>query len=103
MSLNVTKSYGTVWDVVVEDKYVKANLSTSKKDPRTESGYSHMSWHTRFVGEAAEKAKELTDKDRIIINSAKIENNYDKEAGKLYLTLVVFDFEMNNPSETPAA
>lgn len=103
MSLNVTKSYGTVWEVVVEEKYVKCNLSTSKKDPTTESGYRHMSWHTRFVGEAVEKAKELKDRDKIIINSARIENSYNKETGKLYLTLVVFDFDMNEATPAPTA
>lgn len=105
MSLNITKSYGTCWDLVVEDKYVRCNLSTSKKIQRTdaETGdvkveYERMSWHARFVGNAFESAKELSDRDRIIINSAKIENHYDKEAKKLYVTLVIFDFEKQEPT-----
>ena len=97
MSLNVNRTYVTVWDVVVEDKFVKANLSTAKKDPRAESGYTYMRWHTRFVGDAVEKAKELTDKERIVINSARLENYYDRDEKKLYLTLVVFDFDIHTP------
>lgn len=99
MSLRIGRSIGNVWDVVVEDRYVKANLSTAQKDSREESGYRHMSWHTRFVGNAYEKAKTLTDKTRIEIpdGDAKIENRYDKETGKLYVTLVVFDFNLYTP------
>lgn len=97
MSLNVTNTYGTIWDVVVEEKVVKANLSTARKDAREESGYRHMSWHTIFVGDAYEKAKELQAKDQIFVKSARIENSYNKETQKLYNTLVVFDFDFNNP------
>ena len=80
MSLRIGRSIGNVWDVVVEDKYVKANLSTAQKDSREESGYRHMSWHTRFVGDAYEKAKTLTNKTRIEIpdGDAKIENTKSK-------------------------
>lgn len=102
MSLNITRSYGTVWQVEVEDRYVKANVSTSDKNPKAENGREYMSWPTRFVGEAFEKAKELEPKDRIVISSAKVKNHYNKEEGKVYNTLVVFDFEKFVPEETAA-
>ena len=93
MSLNITRSLGTIFDVVEEEKYVKANFSTAERDTREEGKYNYMSWHARFVGKAFEKAKELQDKDRIMVTSAKLTNRYDKEEHKLYVTLVVFDFE----------
>ena len=39
-------------------------------------------------------ALELKDKDRIAIKEAAIENYYNKEQKKLYVSVVVFDFEM---------
>lgn len=69
-----------------------ANLSTFEgyKDGKN----VYCSWRTFFVSDAYEKAKSLKNKDRIILTDAKIENNYDKEKEKLYVTLTVFDFEM---------
>jgi hypothetical protein len=74
---------------------VTANLSTSRK-VKNEDGekYEYMSWNARFVGNAFEKAKELKDKDVITIKEAAIENRYDKENTKLYVNVIVFDFEM---------
>lgn len=71
---------------------IRANISTYEgKTQDDKSKYS--SWNTYFVGEAYEKAKELEDKDKIILTKAKVENNYDKSKEQLYLTLTVFDFE----------
>lgn len=91
--LNVKDSYATTFQVTVEEKYVQANLSTSKKNPTKESGYENMSWRARFVGAAADKAKELTDGSRIKITNGAVENNYDKETKRLWVTVIVFDFE----------
>ena len=74
---------------------VKANLSTYEgKDKDNKAVYS--SWRTYFVGEAYEKAKELKEKDKILLINAKVENDYNKEQEKLYVTLTVFDFEIAN-------
>ena len=74
---------------------VTANLSTSRK-VKNEDGekYEYMSWNARFVGTAFEKAKELKDKDIITIKEAAIENRYDKENSKLYVNVIVFNFEL---------
>ena len=70
-----------------------ANLSTFEgKDQEGKNIYA--SWRSFFVGDAYEKAKNLKDRDRIVLTNSKIENNYDKEKEKLYVTLTVFDFEM---------
>ena len=88
--LNVTGKNITVFDVEDKGKYISANLSTSKKN--RDDTYTRMSWKARFVGEAFEKAKSLCDKDKIEITNGAIENSYDKDAKKLWLTVIVFDF-----------
>jgi len=90
--LNVTNTFATVWEPKVEEKFVQANISTSRKNQ--DETYTNMSWRARFVGKSFEKAQELTDKTRIKINSAICENNYDKDNNRLWVTVVVFDFEV---------
>lgn len=51
-------------------------------------------WRTFFIKDAYQKAVKLKDKDKIILTNAKVENNYDCVKGKLYISLIVFDFEM---------
>ena len=74
---------------------IDANVSSSRKTTNAngEETWEYMSWKARFVGQAYEKAKTLQDKDRIILKNAAIENNYVKDTQKLWVTLVVFDFE----------
>jgi hypothetical protein len=90
MSLNITGKYITVWNVEDKGNYIQANLSTGKKNK--EGTYTNMSWRTRFVGNAKEKAKWLKDKDKIEIINGIIENTYDKEKKTLYVNVTVFDY-----------
>ena len=92
--LNITDTFATVWDTTVEEKYVQASISTSKKNPTTESGYENMSWRARFVGKCVDAAKELTRGTRITIKNGTVENRYDKETKTLYVNVVIFDFEV---------
>lgn len=95
------KYRGTVYQVQKEEKYVDANLSTSERV--TENGqvtYKNSSWPARFVGNALEKAKEMSDRDNIAITQFKLENVFVKEKGKNYLRMVVF--EMVSTSELKA-
>lgn len=74
---------------------IKANLSTYEgKDKEDKPIYS--SWRTNFVGKAYEKAKDLKEKDKILLINAKVENDYNKEQDKVYILLTVFDFEIAN-------
>ena len=50
-------------------------------------------WRARFVGEAYEDALGLEDKDRIIIQSGIVDNVYNKEKEKLYVTVTIFRFK----------
>ena len=100
---NNFRNYGTVFQVQKEDKYVQCNLSTSEKvrDAAGNESWENSSWSARFVGEKAlEKAKELSDKDRIEILSGKITSKYVKAENKTYVNLVIFDFK--SPSEIEA-
>lgn len=89
--LNVTGKYVSVFEVEAKERYCTANLSTFKKN--TDNTYTNMYWKARFVGKAFGKAKELKDKDKIEITNGIIENNYDKEKDKLWVTVTIFEFE----------
>lgn len=96
--MKLAENKATVFDVKKDEKRkntVQANISTYEGEgPDEERRYS--SWFTRFVGKAYEKALGLNDKDKIIIKSAKIENSYNKETEKLYVTVTVFDFKVDD-------
>lgn len=89
---NITAKYVSVFKVEDKGKSVQANLSTSKKLP--DGTYKNMYWIAHFVGDIAKKAKKLKDKDKIEITNGIIENNFDKEKNKLYVSITIFDFKM---------
>lgn len=87
-------SYGSIFNVEVEEKRVKGRLSTSEKNKNGD--FINSYWNVVFVGNAYESAKSLTDKDRIHINKCKITNEpYTTKAGdkSTWLQVTVFDFE----------
>lgn len=95
--LQIKEQTVMVWDVKEAEKVkntMEANVSTSKilRNGETEER-KYMSWATKFVGKAYEPAQNLKDRDIIKIKEAGIENYYNKESEKLYVTLVIFDFE----------
>ena len=79
----------TVWKPEIKDKFVKANLSTSEK--KQNGDWENSNWNAMFVGRSLEFAKDLKDKDRIKIISAKITNVYNAEKKVSYLNLVIFE------------
>jgi len=89
--LNINSNSAVIFDVKDNGKYITCNLSTSKKN--SDGTYTNMSWKCKIVGANYEKAKELKDKDKIKINSGIVENKYDKEKGKTWLGVTIFDFE----------
>ncbi|NCE98099.1 hypothetical protein [Emergencia sp. 1XD21-10] len=93
MKLGETKA--TVFDAKIEENRkdtVIATISTFEgKDKDGNNRY--CSWRARFVGDAYENALNLVDKDRIIITSGKVENNYIKKTKRLYVNVTIFDFE----------
>lgn len=89
---------GTVFQVQKEEKYVDANLSTGER--QEDNSWKNSQWNARFVGKAFDKAKELSDKDKISLISFKIENIYVKEKNATYTNVIVYDFA--TPSELKA-
>lgn len=72
---------------------ITATIST--KEGKTEQGNAiYSSWYTRFVGAAYEKACMLKGKEWIHIVSGKVENEYNKERAKLFVTVTIFDFDV---------
>lgn len=96
--MKLGKVKATVFDAKREEKRkntVIANISTYEgKDQEDNNRY--CSWKARFVGDAFEPALNLADKDKIVITSGKIENNYNKEQERLYVIVTIFDFEMDD-------
>lgn len=91
MAFNIENSkYVKVWDVTVNERYVSADLSTSKKEKDgtyTNSNYKFC----KFVGGAFEAAKNLQKGDTITIDKGAIGKRKGKD-GKMWDDLVVFAF-----------
>lgn len=98
----VKDSYGSVYDVKVEDKRVKANYTTG--DKQQDGIYKNSYWNVVFIGGALEKAKTLTDKDRIHITKAKLTNELytpkDSDKKCTWLQLTVFEFEKHDDDKS---
>lgn len=91
LNLGMSTKYVSVFNPEVKEKYVQANITTSKKND--DNTYDNMYWKARFVGKAFEAAKELKDKDKIEITNGIVENNYDKENEKLWVNVTIFSFK----------
>lgn len=91
--LNVGKSYIKVWETEDKGKYVTGKVSSSRKDKQNEGQYINSNWFCRFVGQCVGLAKTLAKGDRITVLNGTVESVYDKEKGKTYTTLVIFEFE----------
>lgn len=78
----------------VEDKgnYVTANASEGVKDK--DGNWTNQYWNLMFLGKCKEEAKMLQDKDKITLKGGLIDNKYDKEKQKTYITVKVFEFEI---------
>ena len=81
------KIYAKVWRVDKKENYTAVSISTS--DKQQDGSYKNSSWSCRLVGKAKDVIVE--EGDLLTINSAKIENIYDKEAKKCWLNIIVFD------------
>lgn len=92
--LNITGRYVSVFEVEDQGKFAKCNLTSSKKNK--DESYTNCYWKARLVGEAFKKSKELKDKDKINIKKGIVENQYDKENKKSWVTVTIFDYELEN-------
>ena len=93
-------SYATVWQPIVEEKRVKANLTTSKKlkEPVDGKEYENSNWNGAvFVGKAFHEAKNLNERDRIKIINGTVDNKafVGRDGVKKYFNnVVIFEFEL---------
>lgn len=89
--MNITDTKVTVFDAEDKGKYVQANLSEGRKNQ--DGTWTNMSWRTRFVGKCKDRASGLQDKDKITITNGIVTNEYNKEQKRVYVNVVVFEFE----------
>ena len=93
-------NYAKVWKIFPKEKkeqrYTVVQLSTSRKDKKTNSYSTDFSDYVRMVGEAEKKAAELEAQDRIKLVTTGVTNSYNKEQKKSYYQFVCFDFEFDN-------
>ena len=102
MSLNIGKSYIKVWETEDKDNYIKAKVSSGRKDKRNEGQYINSSWFCRFVGKSVEQARTLTKGDKITILNGMVESVWDKDKQKAYTGIVVFEFEQEGQPQGQA-
>lgn len=86
-------TYATVFGVEDKNTYVKGRISTSEKDQA--GNYINSNWFVTFLGNAKDKARNLSDKDKIKITSCKLSNVAKEFNGekKSFLNVAIFDFE----------
>lgn len=90
-------AYAKIWEIKPQkdgQRSIDGRLSVSAKDKSTGEYKQTFSGFVRFVGAAAEKAKDLTDKDRIRLGDVDVTTNYVKETNTTYTNYTIFDFEI---------
>ena len=86
-----------VWDIEIKERYISADLSTSKKEKDgtyTNSNYKFC----KFVGGAFDMAKLLHKGDTITIDKGAIGKRKGKD-GKLWDEVVIFEFTVTKTAE----
>jgi len=83
--------YAKVWKIEIKDRYVKAQISTSRKLP--DGTYSNSSWFASFLGSCVENAKLLKPKDSIKILAGALSTSSGEDK-KSYTNMAIFAFEL---------
>lgn len=88
-------TYATCWNVNVDEgNRVYAELSTSRKDKRTDQWETDFSSkYVRCLGDAESAAMKLKRGDRIRIQDFGVTARFDKESGKVNTNFFLFAFE----------
>lgn len=104
MAIRIANTYASLWSVEKQEKYSKAQISTSEKDKNGE--WTNSNWNANFVGAAHTKSlaqeKTKTPK-RILITSGTVKTRtYEKDGQKkLAVDVTVFDFEYVTKESSP--
>ncbi len=91
MAFNIKDTYAKVWSAEEKPKYVKAQISTSRKDQ--EGNFINSSWFANFVGKCVDKARGLERGTKIKITAGTIENKKTDD-GKIYTNVTIFGFDL---------
>lgn len=91
--------YATVWKIKKgTGNFTDVQISTSRKNPNTDTYETDFSGYVRFIGDAHKNAGNLGEKSRIKIGDCAVTNSYDKEKEVTYTNFQVFSFEMADGS-----
>ena len=89
-------AYASVWSVEKKnDNVTKVRISTSRKNKMTDQYETDFSGFVDFIGkDAAQKALQLKERDRIKLGDVSVTNRYDKDKGITYTNFACFSFEL---------
>ncbi len=89
-------AWSTIWNVEKKnDNVTKVRLSTSRKNKMTDQYETDFSGFVDFVGkDAAPKALQLKERDRIRLGSVATTNRYDGEKGITYTNSYCYGFDL---------
>ena len=88
-------AWAVAWSIEKKnDNVTKVRISTSRKNKMTDQYETDFSGFVDFIGkDAAQKALQLHEKDRIKLGDVSVTNRYDKEKGVTYTNFACFSFE----------
>ena len=93
---NITARFAKVWSVDIQDKYVKIDLSTTKKNQ--DGTYTNSSWKgVKFLGKSVDMARTLQKGDTVDIKSGILGKR--EYQGKWYDDIVIFEAELVRKNE----
>ena len=86
----------TVWEVkpTTSKRVTRAKVSSSKKNRDSDTWDTDFSAWVKFLGNAAEAALKLKQKDRIVAKRVEVQNEYNKEEQKEYTDFIIWEFDM---------
>ena len=89
-------AWAAIWSVEKKnDNVTKVRLSTSRKNKMTDQYETDFSGFVDFVGkDAAQKALQLKERDRIKLGDIAVTNRYDKDRGVTYTNFSCYSFEV---------
>ena len=94
-------AFASVWEVTPQnEKWTKARMTVSRKDPNSENYIVEFSGAVDFLGTAtAAKAMKLKRGERIQLVSVDLSNTYDHEKQIMYWNPKCFEFKLASEVE----
>ena len=81
------------------DNVTRVRIATSRKNKMTDQYEQDFGGFVDFIGkDAAQKALQLKERDRIKLGDVSVTNKYDKEKGITYTNFACFSFELPDGS-----